>query len=291
MDRININITSNYVGKTIKEFLKENNIGRGKVESIRVNKQAMINDVICSLETKLSLNDCVSFIIDEEVDFVPLKETLEVVYEDDYILIVNKPSNMIIHPDDKSKSGTLANLVANYYKENKINRKVRYIHRIDKETTGIVVFAKDFISEARLLKDLENNKLVRSYLAFVEGKIKNKKGTINAPIGQDRHINNKMCVSSTGKNAITHYQVIEEYDDFTLVKFELETGRTHQIRVHAKHINHPLLGDVVYGGNYQYINRVALHSYEVILTHPITKKELKINCDLPSDIKKIKKVK
>ena len=287
MDRINISIVEDYVGKTIKEFLKENNIGRGKVESIRVNKEALINGEIKSLETKLCLNDCLSFIINEQIDFLPLNEKIEIVYEDDYILIVNKPLNMIIHPDDKTKNGTLVNLVANYYKQKEINRKVRYIHRIDKETTGIVVFAKDFISEARLLKDLESNKLCRNYLAFVEGKLNKKKGSINAPIGQDRHSKNKMCISSSGKTAITHYSVIKENDKYSLVKFSLETGRTHQIRVHAKYINHPLLGDVTYGGNYQYINRVALHSYEVKFIHPITKKEINVKCDLPLDIKKL----
>lgn len=289
MDKINIIINKEFEGKTIKEFLKLNNIGRGKVESIRVNKQSLINGEIRSLETKLSFNDCLSFLIDEEVDFIPLNETLEILYEDDYLLIVNKPVNMIIHPDDKSKNGTLVNLVANYYNKNNINRKIRYIHRIDKETTGIVVFAKDFISEARLLKDLENNQLSRSYLAFVEGKINNKKGTINAPIGQDRHINNKMCISSTGKTAITHYEVIEEFKDYSLVKFSLETGRTHQIRVHAKYINHPLLGDVTYGGNFQYINRVALHSYEVNFKHPISNLVTNVICELPFDMKKLKK--
>ena len=196
---------------------------------------------------------------------------------------------MIIHPDDKSKNGALVNLVANYFIKNNIKRKIRYVHRIDKETTGIVVFAKDFISEARLLKDIESHKLVRSYLAFVEGKFNNKKGTINAPIGQDRHKNNKMCVAKNGKEAITHYEVIEEYKEYSLVKFTLETGRTHQIRVHSTYINHPLLGDVMYGGDYQYINRVALHSFEVSFTHPISKKLINVKCELPEDMKKIKK--
>ena len=289
MDRININITNEYAGKTIKEFLKINNIGRGKVEAIRVNKQALLNDNVVSLETKLKENDCLSFVIEEQIDFVADDKKLDVVYEDDYILIVNKPANMIIHPDDKSKSGTLVNLVANYYKNNNINRKVRYVHRIDKETTGLVIFAKDFISEARLLKDIESHVLKRNYLAFVEGTFKKKKGTIDAPIGQDRHINGKMCVSPSGKNAITHYEVIKEYLNISLVKFSLQTGRTHQIRVHCKYINHPLLGDVMYGGDYQYINRVALHSYEVVFTHPITKMLINVNCDIPNDMGKLKK--
>ena len=285
MDKINIEITDKFSLLTIKEFLKENNVGRGKIEYIRVNKLSLVNDVFMPLETKLQKGDKLSFIIDENIDFVAENKDIDVVYEDEYVLIVNKPINMIIHPDDKSKTGTLVNLVANYYKKKNINRQVRYIHRIDKDTSGLVLFAKDFLSEAILLKDLQNNLISRYYLALVEGKLERKSGTINAPIGKDRHINNKMCVSSTGKEAISKYELVNQFNNYCLVKFKLLTGRTHQIRVHASYINHPLLGDVVYGGNYQYIKRIALHSHQIDFIHPITKKELSIKLDIPNDMK------
>ncbi len=285
MDELKYIISKQFENKTIKEFLKECNIGRGKVETIRVSKQSFINGEYKHLDTPLKENDVLSFNVEEEIDFECDDKPLKVAYEDEHILIVNKPVNMLVHPDDKSKRGTLANLVANYFKQNNIKRKVRYIHRIDKETSGLVIFVKDFISEAILLKDIESHSIKRTYIALVEGVFKPEKGIIIAPIGQDRHKNGKMCVSSNGKDAITEYQVMKVIDDYSVVKFNLKTGRTHQIRVHSSFKKHPLLGDVLYGGNMERINRVALHSYSVEFTHPITKKVIEVKSPLPYDFK------
>ena len=284
MDEIKILVSKEYQGKTIKEFLKLNNVGRGKVEAIRVNKQSFINGEYKNLETTLKENDLLSFIINEEIDFIADDKKLDVVYEDDYILLVNKPSDIIIHPDDKTKGKTLVNIVANYYKEKGINRKVRYIHRLDKETTGLILFAKDFLSEAILLKELQNDNISRKYLAFLEGKLNKKEGIIKANIDKDRHVNGKMCIVKSGKEAISKYKVIKEFKEYSLVEFSLLTGRTHQIRVHASYINHPLLGDVLYGGNMLYSSRVALHSYSISFNHPINKKPIDICINLPIDL-------
>lgn len=284
MDEIKILVSKEYQGKTIKEFLKVNNVGRGKVEAIRVNKQSFINGEYKNLETTLKENDLLSFIINEEIDFIADDKKLDVVYEDDYILLVNKPSDIIIHPDDKTKGKTLVNIVANYYKEKGINRKVRYIHRLDKETTGLILFAKDFLSEAILLKELQNDNISRKYLAFLEGKLNKKDGIIKANIDKDRHVNGKMCIVKSGKEAISKYKVIKEFKEYSLVEFSLLTGRTHQIRVHASYINHPLLGDVLYGGNMLYSSRVALHSYSISFNHPINKKPIDICINLPIDL-------
>ena len=284
MDEIKILVSKEYQGKTIKEFLKLNNVGRGKVEAIRVNKQSFINGEYKNLETTLKENDLLSFIINEEIDFIADDKKLDVVYEDDYILLVNKPSDIIIHPDDKTKGKTLVNIVANYYKEKGINRKVRYIHRLDKETTGLILFAKDFLSEAILLKELQNDNISRKYLAFLEGKLNKKEGIIKANIDKDRHVNGKMCIAKSGKEAISKYKVIKEFKEYSLVEFSLLTGRTHQIRVHASYINHPLLGDVLYGGNMLYSSRVALHSYSISFNHPINKKPIDICINLPIDL-------
>lgn len=284
MDEIKILVSKEYQGKTIKEFLKLNNVGRGKVEAIRVNKQSFLNGEYKDLETTLKENDLLSFIINEEIDFIADDKKLDVVYEDDYILLVNKPSDIIIHPDDKTKGKTLVNIVANYYKEKGINRKVRYIHRLDKETTGLILFAKDFLSEAILLKELQNDNISRKYLAFLEGKLNKKDGIIKANIDKDRHVNGKMCIAKYGKEAISKYKVIKEFKEYSLVEFSLLTGRTHQIRVHASYINHPLLGDVLYGGNMLYSSRVALHSYSISFNHPINKKPIDICINLPIDL-------
>lgn len=287
MDSVKVIIDKTFSNKTIKEYLKANNVGRGRVESIRVNKSSYINSEYRNIESKLSEGDELVFTFDEEIDFVCDDIDLDVVYEDDYLLLVNKPANIIIHPDDKSKSNTLVNIVANYYKKNNINRQVRFLHRIDKETTGLILFAKDFLSEAILLKDIEQHKVDRKYIALVEGRFAKKSGEINAPIKQDRHKNGKMCVYKDGKEAISNYKVIQEFKDFSMVEFTLKTGRTHQIRVHSSYINHPLLGDVLYGGNMYYIDRVALHSYKVSFIHPISKKSVDISIDLPLDFKNV----
>lgn len=284
MDKVRVNISISDEGLTIKEYLKKHNVGRGKIEEIRVNHSSFINELYAPLETCLHENDFLSFDIREEIDFIPQDGSLDVVYEDDYFLAVNKPANMIIYPDSKEKKGTLVNLIANYYIKNNIHRKIRYLHRIDKETTGLILFAKDFLSEAILLKEFENHTIYRAYLALLEGKIKRKKGTISACIGQDRHINGKMCINNKGKNAISKYRLIKEYNNYSLVEFTLLTGRTHQIRVHASYFLNPLLGDVLYGGTLQYISRVALHSYKMRFIHPFTNKEVLIQAKLPNDI-------
>lgn len=287
MEDIKIKITLEYENKTIKEFLKINNVGRGKVEEIRVNKTSFINNIYQPLETKLKVNDILSFNINEEIDYQCYAKPLDVVYEDDYLLIVNKPANILVHPDSIDNHKTLVNMVANYYYQNNINRKVRYLHRLDKETTGLVIFAKDFLVEAIMLKKILDKQITKQYIGLVSGRLPNIDGQIKVPIGQDYHNHNKMCVTKSGKEAITLYHVNREYVNFSEVLFTLITGRTHQIRVHASYLKHPLLGDILYGGNKTLISRVALHSYCVIFEHPITLEKLKITTPMPQDMQQI----
>lgn len=289
MDEIKIKIQKQDGNLSIKQFLKKNHVGRGKIEEIRVHKSSYINGTYHSIEDELSQDDILSFFIQEEPDFLPDELPLQVVYEDNYILVVNKPTGLIIYPDNKNKTGTLVNRVANYYLKHNIHRKIRYLHRIDKETTGLILFAKDFLSEAILLKDIETHAIQRTYLALIEGELFNKNGVIKKNIAEDRHVNGKMCVNEKGKEAITFYQVVETFSNYSLVEFQLLTGRTHQIRVHASFLHHPLLGDVLYHGNKQFISRTALHSYKMELLHPIRKEKLIIKVDLPEDMKKLLK--
>ena len=286
MDTISITINEEYEGYTIKEYLKMNNVGRPKIENIRVSKSSYINGEYKDIEKRLKDGDVLSFVIDENIDFACDDKPLEIVYEDDYLLAVNKPAGMIIHNDDKNTVGALANIVANYYKNKGINRHVRYIHRIDKDTTGIVLFAKDFLTEAILLKQMQENKIEKYYLAYVENRMKDS-GTIDYNIGSDRHINGKMCVSKSGKEAHTTYKVIKRFKDYTLVRFGLITGRTHQIRVHSSYIGNPILGDVLYGGNMIYINRVALHFENIRFTHPILCNIIDLHQKMPMDMERL----
>ena len=291
MDFVKLKITKEYEGLTIKEVLKCFNIGKGKIEEIRVNQSFVLNEEKVSLETKVKSKDILKFFIKEKVDFVPYRVPLEVVYEDDYLLIVNKPSFMLIHPDDEYNDQTLVNVVSAYYYDHKIFRNVRYVHRIDYETSGIVVFAKDFLTAGMLNLMIEKHTLKRFYLALCMNRFSSKEGEINKPIGRDRHVQNKYRTgnSSNSKNALTYFQVEKEYKGYSLVKLNLETGRTHQIRVHMSSINHPLLGDSLYGGKKDLINRVSLHSYQVKFNHPVTKEYMDVVCPLPIDMENLLK--
>jgi 23S rRNA pseudouridine1911/1915/1917 synthase len=232
-------------------------------------------------------SDIVSITENEEIDFLPDNKKLDIIFEDDYLLIVNKPSGLIVHPDDKSKNGTLCNIVSNYYFKKGYDLSVKYAHRIDIDTSGIIIFSKDMLTQAYMNNIISTHTLERYYICLASGSFKDKKGTINLPIGEDRHHKSRRRVSKTGQNAITHYEVIKEYNGFSKLLVKLQTGRTHQIRVHMSHIGHPLLGDELYGGSLKKIKRVALHSYLVRFNHPVTGEKIELKKEMPYDLKKI----
>ena len=287
---LEVKVNDIFVGLTIKEFLKEYHVCKGKIEEIRVNKLVTLNSEIVSLETKLQKNDILTFNMPEEINFTPSINTIDVVYEDEQILIVNKPSGILIHPDgNEINDDTLVNRVAKYYFDKNDVREVRYAHRIDVETSGLVLFCKDFLTHSKINYEVENHIVLREYRALVEGVIKTKKGRINSSIGRDRHVSNKFRVSNSDKSkpSITNYKVVKEKDNISLVSCILETGRTHQIRVHLSSINHPLCGDGLYGGRKRKISRVALHSYRIKLINPLTFEEVEVIKDIPLDMKKV----
>lgn len=291
MDKLNLIVKKEFDNMSVKELLKCYNIGKGKIEEIRNTYKIKVNNLDANLDYIVKAKDLVTFFFVEKIDVQPYPLKLDVVYEDDYLLIVNKPSGILIHPDNEENQQTLVNMVSNYYYENKIFRNVRYVHRIDEETSGIVIFAKDFITMGLLNHMIEKHDVKRYYLALCMNKFKNLEASINKPIARDRHVNNKYRVgnSSNSKNALTHYQVIKEFKGYSLVKLLLETGRTHQIRVHMSYLNHPLLGDTLYGGSNKLISRVSLHSYQVKFTHPITNEFLEVTCPLSEDLERLVK--
>lgn len=280
-------ITSHSVGKTLKEYLEEYHLGKNKISTLFSSKSIFINGKLGTLDSILKLEDTIEIDIEEEIDFLPDAKKLDILYEDDYLLAVNKPSHILVHPDDKTKKGTLCNIVAYYYKNKGYSYQVRYAHRLDIDTTGVILFAKDSLTLAKLDEMISTHELKRTYLCLALGKFKNKKGTIDAPIGEDRHHQQRKRISKTGKQAITHYEVLQEFKKYSLVQVQLETGRTHQIRVHLASIGHPLLGDVLYGAPDLQAPRVMLHSYEAQFIHPVTKKEMKITKDIPYDMKQL----
>lgn len=212
---------------------------------------------------------------------------LNILYEDDFTLVVNKPAGVEVHPSTQGQRGTLAHAVAAYYEASGQNCRVRHIHRLDKETTGPVLYAKNELAHYEFDKAMREKKIERIYLAVAEGAFEQKKGKIDKPIGQDRHHSTRRRVSETGDPAVTLYEVVEYFAGHTLVRLRLETGRTHQIRVHLSSVNHPLAGDGMYGGTRRYIHRQALHGEKLIWIHPWTGERMEVRATLPEDMNKL----
>lgn len=209
---------------------------------------------------------------------------MNILYEDDFMLIVNKPVGMEVHPSTHGQKGTLANAVAAYYDMTGQACRVRPIHRLDKDTTGPVLFAKNEFANILFEKAMKEKKIDRLYFAVAEGKVAQDKGVIDAPIGQDRLHSTRRRVSETGEPAVTRYEVVERIAGHTLLRLKLETGRTHQIRVHLAHIGHPIAGDGMYGGTRKFISRQALHGERLTCFHPWTGEKVHVKAPLPDDI-------
>jgi len=208
---------------------------------------------------------------------------LNILYEDEFTLVVNKPAGIEVHPSEKGQRKTLAHAVAAYYEMTGQDLRIRHVHRIDKDTTGPVLYAKNEFAHYQYDKGMREKTIGRVYLALVEGNVEGDKGKIDKPIGQDRHHSTRRRVSDTGDPAVTHYEVVERFADHTLVRLHLETGRTHQIRVHMASINHPLAGDGLYGGKRGVISRQALHGERLIWHHPWTGEKMNVVAPLPDD--------
>lgn len=284
--KYNYKITNDNNKPTVLSFLQSFYLGNEKLKALKNN--LWINNAPCDINDPLRLNDILTLDDNKGLDIKPLNTRIDILYEDDNLLIVNKPAFCHIHSDgNHNTENTLANMVASYYIRKKLDMPVRYIHRLDYETTGIIIFAKDPLTMSALCHELEGHSLRRDYLAFVEGIVKDDI-IIDKPIGRNRHNSQKYLVSKTGKKAITLCHPIGQYKNRSLVRLTLKTGRTHQIRVHMTSIGHPLLGDTLYGGNTKYIKRVALHSYFVSFINPVTKKKIELTAKLPRDMEQIK---
>ncbi|MGM0897608.1 MAG: RluA family pseudouridine synthase [Bacillota bacterium] len=227
----------------------------------------------------------------EELDAEPENLDLDIVYEDEDVLVVNKPKGMVVHPAPGHASGTLVNgLMYHCTDLSGINGIVRpgIVHRIDKDTSGLLMVAKNDLAHASLVDQLVEKSVTRKYLALVHGHIAHDKGTIEAPIARDPKERQKMAVVDKGKHAVTHFTVLERFGDFTLVECRLETGRTHQIRVHMRYIGFPLVGDPKYGPRKTMdIGGQALHAGVIGFIHPRTKEYLEFSAPLPAEFEEL----
>lgn len=261
-----------------------------KSENVRVNEKIITKSAykIC-LDDRIILDLPPAVELQIEAQDIPL----DVLYEDDDVLVVNKPKGMVVHPAAGHYKDTLVNAILFHCKSNLsgINGVLRpgIIHRIDKDTTGSLIVCKNDFSHTFLAEQLKEHSLGRIYKAIVIGSVKDDEGTISAPIGRHHTERKKMAVVSDGKEAITHYKVLERFPGYTFMQFQLETGRTHQIRVHMAHIGHPLLGDEIYGGKNSHFKTEGqtLHAQTISFVHPKSKKRIMVEAPLPEYFNKI----
>ena len=279
--------------RSVQDFLRQRGYSKKVLAALKCEPSGIFRNG-CSVFTneKVKENDKISIhLLEEESSETILPEygILDIVYEDDDILVINKPAGMPIHPSVNHHTGTLANFVAGYYKKQGISYVFRCLNRLDRDTSGLVLLAKHMLSGAILSREVKKRALHRTYLAVVCGCIL-KDGKITSPIGRKPgSIIERMVDEEHGQEAITNYHVLAHGNGHTLVSIQLETGRTHQIRIHMKSIGHPLPGDFLYHPDYRNIKRQALHSYQLSFCHPITGEWMEFQAKLPQDMKAILK--
>ncbi len=284
---------------------RESGQSRSSIARLMEDGHVLVNGRPCLKNGKLRAGDTLSVILPEAVpaEAQPENIPLDIVYEDEDIIVVNKPSGMVVHPAAGNESGTLVNALLYHCGQSLsgIGGVIRpgIVHRIDKDTSGLLVVAKHDAAHLALSEQLKTHAVSRIYSAVVLGNIREDAGTVNAPIGRHPTDRKRMAVlrgpDAHSREAITHFSVEERYGTFTLVRCSLETGRTHQIRVHMASLGHPLLGDAVYGGagtrfeacHRELIHGQCLHAGELRLVHPTTKEPMLFRCPLPPDMEKV----
>ena len=290
-----IKVNEENVNERIDIFLsnnKELDLTRTKIQSLIKSNNILFNNKETRSSYKLQLDDEIEVtVVNEDLDIKEEDIPLDIVYEDDDVLVINKKSGMVVHPAPGNTSGTLVNALMHYSKLSSINGDFRpgIVHRIDKDTSGLLLVAKNDKAHLFLEDELKEHKINRTYIALVSGVIKHDTGEIDAPIGRDKNDRKKMAVTSTNsKEAITHFKVLERYKNTCLVECKLETGRTHQIRVHMKYIGHPIVNDPMYsrGKNIDNYGQM-LHAKSISFTHPTTKERMTFTCDYDDEFKKI----
>lgn len=280
--------------KTVKQVLKEEFLMSDRlIVKLKNSKQIYLNNRTTFVNKKLEIGDniCADLDFEETCDnIVPTQMDLDILYEDDGLLIVNKPPFMPVHPSMDHFEDSLSNGIKYYFDSIGLKRKIRPVNRLDKNTSGIVIFAKNEYIQECLIKQMKSDSFKKDYLALVNGIIDKEIQVIYAPIARKENSIIERCVSQDGDRAITEVQLLQTFNNYSLVKCNLKTGRTHQIRVHMSYIGHPILGDDLYGKRSELINRQALHAYMISFIHPITKKSFKIDTKIPEDIYKLIKI-
>ena len=287
-------VKNNDNNKIIKDILlSEFKISHRLLVTLKRKNCVFLSNSPSFIYQKVTTGDIVTISFSYEEDnsnIIPKNIPLDIIYEDDWYLIINKPAGIPVHPSMSHYEDSLSNAVRYYFDSIGLKKKIRPVNRIDKDTSGLVVFAKNEYVQEILIRQMISKTFKKEYIAIVEGHFKeNKKGIINKPISRKEDSIIERCVSNNGDKAITHYEVLKELiinnKQISIVKCLLETGRTHQIRVHMSYIGHPLIGDDLYGGDISLITRQALHSFKICFIHPFTKKQISYEAALPNDFK------
>jgi len=294
-EKIRIEVENLEKNERIDKYLSsklDDSFSRAKIQKLIDEELILVNDKVIKSSYKVSNGDVI-LITDKEEDMSvkPEKMDIDIVYEDDDVMVINKKSGVVVHPAPGNYSGTLVNGLMYLSKDlSHVNGEFRpgIVHRIDKDTSGLLIVAKNDKAHRILAEELKEKKIKRKYIALVSGVINHDVGEIDAPIGRDPSDRKKMCVTSTNsKDAITHFRVLERYKNASLIECELETGRTHQIRVHMKYIDHPVINDPVYGKSNHGEFGQLLHAKEITFTHPTTKEIMTFSCEVPEEFNKI----
>ena len=292
MSHIKKIVPKEYEGRKIREYLKEDlGLSSRLIRSASIDKRIYVNNKAVKMNyiLKGEENILIDLMKEESQNIDPENIPIDIVYEDEDIIVVNKSPNMVVHPTKRHQSGTLANALMYYFKESNQKCIVRLVSRLDMDTSGLIIIGKNQYAHMELSKDMSENKIKKRYLAVVHGNMKDTEGTIDLPIYRPEEEGTiRRVIDERGQRSITHYKVIETYDNAQLLLLELETGRTHQIRVHLSHLGCPIFGDTLYGTEDEnFIGRQALHAHKLEIPHPKDGKVIDFKCDMPEDMKNL----
>ncbi|ENY8396039.1 TPA: RluA family pseudouridine synthase [Clostridioides difficile] len=288
--RYNLISYTNEEEMTLKEVLLDKlNFSVRSLSKMKREKSVLVNGVYKKPSLKVYSGDLIEVKIDEEkANFEPQDLNLQIIYDDFDIIMVNKPPFRVVHPTKSHYDKTIANGISYYIDNQKENVKIRFVNRLDMNTSGLVIVAKNAYAHHTLSTAMGENKVEKKYITVVDGIIKENEGTIDEPIYRPTEDSIKRIIDERGQSSVTHYKVIERLENATVLEVSLETGRTHQIRVHMAHIGHGIIGDELYGYvDEELINRQALHAYKLEFEQPRTKEKLKFKADIPEDMKEL----
>ena len=295
----NVIVNENDKGKRLDIYIAENfnELSRTMIKKLIESNNILVNDKSEKVSYKVQANDNISIDVPEakETKLKAQEIPLDIIYEDSDIIVVNKPKGMVVHPANGNPDGTLVNAILSICKNSLsgIGGELRpgIVHRLDKDTSGLIIVAKNDKAHINMSEQIKERNVKKTYIALVRGNVPEEEATINMPIGRSTKDRKKMAVTKNGKQAITHFKVLKRYSKYTLLEIKIETGRTHQIRVHMAEIGYPIVGDAVYsnGKNEFGIEGQMLHAYKLEFMHPITNKHMELTAPLPQYFEEILK--